>query len=239
MHALIVMVLIGQNSVIRNGLGLILKSHDFDVRQSVDHHAQIVGDCAGHDLLLVVDSAIDHGEVGDIETLHRRFPMLKLVVLSEKFDFDSMVRAFAAGVYGYLAKEIQVEPLIRSLRLIATGEKVMPSRLVDELALRAGGEPREQARHAMELAHLSAREVQILSYLVLGHPNKTISRRLSISDATVKVHVKAILRKLHVKNRTQAAILAMNGAIDDLATDGAGEPRYETGIAPDDISHAA
>jgi two-component system nitrate/nitrite response regulator NarL len=66
------------------------------------------------------------------------------------------------------------------------------------------------------------REVQILACLVAGHPNKVISRQLAISEATVKVHVKAILRKVGVQNRTQAAIWAMSENVpsaDKDATD--------------------
>lgn len=170
--------------------------------------------------MVIVDSGIDRGETGEIELLHGRFPESRLVVLSEQFDYDSMKRAFGAGAHGYLVKDIAVEPLTRSLRLVASGEKVMPSQLVDELAHRMVDEPQVLARRALEEAHLSLREAQILGCLVLGYPNKVISRRLAITEATVKVHVKAVLRKLNVRNRTQAAILAINGNLDDSTGNG-------------------
>lgn len=61
---------------------------------------------------------------------------------------------------------------------------------------------------------LSEREVLTLRYLLMGHPNKVIAKRLEISEATVKVYVKAILRKLRVSNRTQAAIWAVNAGME-------------------------
>ena len=62
--------------------------------------------------------------------------------------------------------------------------------------------------------NLSEREIEILRCLILGYANKVISRRLDISEATVKVHVKAILRKLRVSNRTQAAIWAVKRGLE-------------------------
>jgi two-component system nitrate/nitrite response regulator NarL len=62
----------------------------------------------------------------------------------------------------------------------------------------------------VDAASLSDRELEILRWLIMGCPNKVISKRMEISEATVKVHVKAVLRKLRVKNRTQAAIWAAN-----------------------------
>ena len=67
--------------------------------------------------------------------------------------------------------------------------------------------------------NLSDRETEILRQLVLGEANKVISRHLSISEATVKVHIKAILRKLRVLNRTQAAIWAINHGIAAAANE--------------------
>lgn len=73
---------------------------------------------------------------------------------------------------------------------------------------------------------LSAREIEILRHLVAGLPNKTIARQLGLGEETVKVHVKGILRKLNVRNRTQAAVLAFSCgigfAIQDLEQADAG-----------------
>nr|WP_281377252.1 LuxR C-terminal-related transcriptional regulator [Stakelama sediminis] len=69
---------------------------------------------------------------------------------------------------------------------------------------------------SLEQANLSDREQQVLRCLMVGYPNKIISRHLNISEATVKVHVKAILRKLRVSNRTQAAIWASGRGLDQM-----------------------
>src|SRR3546814_5032995 len=85
----------------------------------------------------------------------------------------------------------------------------MPSQLARTFANGDAGFKRNNWRESIADVNLSEREVEILRCLILGYANKVISRRLDISEATVKVHVKAILRKLRVSNRTQAAIWAV------------------------------
>jgi two-component system nitrate/nitrite response regulator NarL len=141
-------------------------------------------------------------------------------VLSDQFDLDEVVEAFKFGVDGYIVKEISCEALMKSLRLVAMGEKVMPSQLAQHLS---GMEERSQApqlaRNPDVSRILSDREITTLRYLLVGHANKVIARRLEISEATVKVYVKAILRKLRVSNRTQAAIWAFNNGVQVVADD--------------------
>src|SRR3546814_2865264 len=105
-----------------------------------------------------------------------------------------------------LVKEISCEPLISSLHWVALGEKVMPTQIARTVANGVAGFKRNNWRESIADVNWSEREVEILRCLILGYANKVISRRLDISEATVKVHVKAILRKLRVSNRTQAEI---------------------------------
>lgn len=91
------------------------------------------------------------------------------------------------------------EGLARSLRLVRAGERVIPRNLMQ---LPRGSSPRKDD----DVPSLSPREADMVRYLVRGAPNKVIARELGISEATVKVHMKGLLRKLGVGNRTQAAI---------------------------------
>jgi len=209
--------LLGQNAIVREGLRRILADEHFQVVQSVDHVSRLHCDEESEDhscLVIIVDGSGDPIDSEQITGLRRRFPDARLVLLSDTFEFDIIVRAFRLGVDGYIIKEIGCDSLIGSLRLVAMGEKVMPSRLADNLSERSVGFGRTTADRSQALAALSERERDILSCLIMGCPNKIISRRLDISEATVKVHVKAILRKLRVQNRTQAAIWAVNRGID-------------------------
>jgi two-component system, NarL family, nitrate/nitrite response regulator NarL len=108
--------------------------------------------------------------------------------------------------------------LTQSLRLVMLGQQVFP-------ALPAGKEPNHGSRDFGQIAErsgltraLSGREGEILCNLLHGHSNKTIARELNISEATVKVHLKALLRKLKARNRTQAAIWAMENGYATRST---------------------
>jgi two-component system, NarL family, nitrate/nitrite response regulator NarL len=160
--------------------------------------------------LIIVDGASNAEGIDTCRALHDRYPTARLVLMGENHGIDYIATAFAVGVAGYLIKAIPCEPLVGAIKLILMGEKIVPSQTVDALV-----DPRSRFtcgnREAMSAgANLSDREVEILECLILGEANKLISRRFTITEATVKVHVKAILRKLRVQNRTQAAIWAVN-----------------------------
>lgn len=209
--------LLSRNTIVREGLRRILSDEHFEVTQSVGHSSQLhevtIQDGDDGSFLIVVDDGGPE-EIAEVQILQSRFPAAHIVLLSDDFNFETMVQAFRLGVHGYIVKHISCEPLIGSLQLIAMGEKVMPSELADALEFQSpichGGDN----QRGFSTANLSEREVEILECLVMGYPNKIVSRRLGISEATVKVHVKAILRKLLVQNRTQAAIWAVNHGME-------------------------
>jgi two-component system nitrate/nitrite response regulator NarL len=139
-------------------------------------------------------------------------PRARIVVLTDTVRANRLTEALAAGVDGYLAKNMSAEALHQSLRLVLLGEKVLPTDLAQLLADRMMM-PRSGGAATPHLSGLSDREMQILGCLVSGDQNKQIAYELKISDGTVKVHLKAILKKIRVQNRTQAAIWAMNHGI--------------------------
>lgn len=160
-----------------------------------------------------------------VRRLKEQHPSAFVVVLSDSFESTGVVSALRAGANGYILKTISCEALIKSLDLVLLGEIVLPSeflRMVYDSGdaqvaaapvpmLTNGGEVavRESAAFDPTLRKLSSRESVILRCLMLGDANKSIARQLGIADATVKVHIKAILRKIGVTNRTQAALWAV------------------------------
>ena len=131
-----------------------------------------------------------------------------IVLLAQAMETDQLALSFAAGADGYLLEEISPEALLESLNLVMLGEKVFPSRLAalmcgDSWSLKAS--PKAAASHVP----LSGRELEIVQRLTDGLPNKIIASELSITEATVKVHLKTILKKIGAQNRTQAAIWAV------------------------------
>ncbi|MBD0316775.1 MAG: response regulator transcription factor [Nitrospiraceae bacterium] len=126
-----------------------------------------------------------------------------------------LLAAMGGGADGIQIKNVSPEALIQSLQLIMLGEKVFPTNLASMLLGMNTISPQHSIRG------LSPREQEILQALVTGASNKTIAIRLGITEATVKVHLKTLLRKIDVNNRTQAAIWAMNNG---FTADGAPMP---------------
>ncbi|MEP7351265.1 MAG: response regulator transcription factor [Sphingorhabdus sp.] len=207
--------LLSRNTLVREGLRRILSDENFSVNQSLEESSHLLEISAQEEKpkLIIIDSGQSNDLDCNVLRLQDRFPSARIVILSDNFDFEHMVNAFRAGVHGYIVKQIACAPLIGSLQLVAMGEKVMPTELVSQLPERLVA-PSEGLTGKIGLTEmLSDREVETLRCLVMGYSNKHIARRLEISEATVKVHVKAILRKLQVQNRTQAAIWAVNQGV--------------------------
>jgi two-component system, NarL family, nitrate/nitrite response regulator NarL len=131
----------------------------------------------------------------------------KIICLAPEFDFDVMSACFAAGASGYLLESISRDALRESLRLVDAGEKVFPSELAMQFpALTSRPDDSAAPNLSPPESDLSCREVEVLQCLANGQSNKVIAKNLEIAEATVKVHVKRILRKAHAINRTQAAL---------------------------------
>ncbi len=211
------------NSLAREGLKRILGEDGFSLGRTFSHCDDLLEASAdvkaenptrpGNDLLLVDISATADIET-DIAALRARQPATRIVLLADTFDFDTMVSVFRAGADGYIIKEIDFEPFLESLRLVAHGEKVLPGAVIQHLPDFGKAPLKAEPDRSKIFCSLSEREVETLRCLIMGYPNKVIAQRLDISEATVKVHVKAILRKLSVQNRTQAAIWAVNHGVD-------------------------
>lgn len=218
MNRVVNVALLGKNSIVREGLGRILAEQAFRITDSTNNSSGIhdFQDQEDEGAFLILVDTNEHDQA-NIEDLRRRFPSARIVLLADEFNFDVMVDAFSQGIHGYLVKNISCDNLVGALHLVASGEKVLPSQLADELSEHIPAYQKSESTSLSE-ARLSDRELEILRCLIMGCPNKVISRRLTISEATVKVHVKAVLRKLHVTNRTQAAIWATNSGLRAFET---------------------
>lgn len=209
--------LVCANSIMREGLSRILGEEEFVVAHSYrdcDSMLSGEGDPIDESELIVIDVSAAQDVKTEVHALRKAYSNSRLVLLTDEFEYEMMVDSFRAGVDGYIVKEIACRSLVESLRLVTLGEKVLPSALLDHLADRSVM-PGPSGKSGADLVKLlSEREIETLRCLIMGYPNKVIAHRLDISEATVKVHVKAILRKLMVQNRTQAAIWAVNNGVD-------------------------
>lgn len=199
----------GWNELVREGLRKILGEQGFDVRVSTASLDEILESVGEFEIALIDEQGFSEG-IAACEALRSVSDEPRIVLMADGFSTEQVTEAFQSGVVdGYVLKDIPVRSLAGSLRLVATGEKVFPAEVIK--ALPSNGRDRDgHGMSALGFKELSSREIEILTCLVNGDPNKIISRRLNISDATVKVHIKTILRKLRLVNRTQAAIWAVS-----------------------------
>ena len=130
---------------------------------------------------------------------------LKVIVVASKFDLVKLVSLINKGVRGYQLETVSSSVMRAAIQMVALGEFALPSVLAEHL----GGVPTDS-----KLVPLSAKELVVIRCLAKGYANKEISRSIGIAEATTKVHVKAIMRKLGVSNRTQAAVWAVRNGFD-------------------------
>lgn len=174
-------------------------------------------------MFLIVHTGDDFGlAIEQIGYVKDRYPDAPIAIVSDNYRPVELASAFRAGANGYFVNVNSCDAFIKSVELVTMGETVFPPAFLS-FALDGNRERehettlRSQNEHAIRVApedaippQLSPREKAILSCLIEGDSNKCVARKIDIAEATVKVHVKAILRKIRVQNRTQAAIWGMN-----------------------------
>ena len=128
----------------------------------------------------------------------------RCIILTVSDDERDVLEAMRAGADGYLLKDMEPEELYLQLQRAAGGAVVLGSSVAGLLAQALNAPPA-----APQAVDLTDREREILALLAAGRSNKEIARVLGISDATVKVHIKHVLRKLNLKSRLEAAVWAL------------------------------
>ena len=142
-----------------------------------------------------------------LEELGNEKPVVLLTTSTENKDLGDALRN---GAKGYLLKDMEPDALVVALHDIVAGKTVVAPDLTSALAnLVKNGDTTGDSAPASPFSSLTPRESEILCHLAEGQSNKVIARNLNISDGTVKLHVKAILRKLEVHSRVEAAVMAV------------------------------
>lgn len=210
--------LLGKNEIAREGLRQILSSENFHIKASVSNAAALMTSLAapasgGEAHVVIVDNSFEDGGLETCRAIAAVKSRARLVLLADQYVFENVALAFQIGVDAVIIKEISCGPLIESISLVAMGEKVFPSQLAENLTNCAPTTSSGDWKASAAAVGLSSREVEILESIMVGMANKVIARQFDICEATVKVHVKAILRKLGVDNRTQAATWAVKHGV--------------------------
>ncbi|MBM1169445.1 LuxR C-terminal-related transcriptional regulator [Microvirga arabica] len=206
------------NPLLRIGLETVLAGEGFDVcHEAIDDISTLPEIPEGQHALFIIDGEIRSDAIIDtINQIKTSFPDAKIVIVAETFEAAAVSAFWKAGAHGFCLSNSQSEILAGSLHLVMLGEVVLPAALVlsmtETKANHAVAVPADNPGGNIDLRlsgrRLSMRETQILAFLREGAPNKVIARKLNLSESTVKVHVKAILKKVGACNRTQAALWA-------------------------------
>lgn len=138
-----------------------------------------------------------------------------IAILTTSSEESDLVEALRNGARGYLLKDMEPDELVLALRDIVAGKTVVAPALAATLAKVVQGDTATVGEPADTIFdELTPRELEILSLLAEGQSNKVIARNLGITDGTVKLHVKAILRKLEVHSRVEAAVIAVKHSMN-------------------------
>jgi len=189
----------GIATIINNQPDMALVSQATNGTEAIQHHREYRPDVTLMDLRLPDVSGIDA-----MIAIRAESPEARIVMLTT-FEGDVEIqRALDAGARGYLLKNMPPSELVQVIRQVHAGKKRLPAEVVSHLA-----------EHMSDEA-LTPREIEVLRQIAGGNRNRDIGNRLSISEETVKVHVKHLMDKLGARDRTQAISIAVRRGIIQL-----------------------
>lgn len=203
-------MLVDDHPLLRKGLKqLIAMEDDMTVVAEASNGPDALLLAAEHDPDLIVLDLNMQGMDG-IETLKRLRDSgvtSRIIMLTVSDADDDVVAAITNGADGYLLKDMEPELLLEQIHRAVTGKMVL-SEAITEILATALRQPTQST--TSQLSSLTNREHEILSLIAKGMSNKVIARELDISDGTVKVHVKHLLKKLGLRSRVEAAVWMVN-----------------------------
>jgi len=207
-------LLIDDHTLVRKGLEQLLQSRGVEIAASVSSGVEGISQAqALKPDIVLLDMKMP--AMSGTETLKQlraagvTAPILMLTMSREEQDLQAALRN---GAQGYLLKDMDPEDLVPALQDALLGKNVVAKELIGSLTRLVQGQSGRNAAKTSSaglLAELTPRELEILRHVAEGESNKAIGRALDITDGTVKLHVKSILRKLGMRSRVEAAVLAV------------------------------
>ncbi len=201
------LLIVDDHKVVRQGLRFLLQ-HEADI--------EIVGEAAdGEQAVALVQQHVPAVVLLDLlmpkmdglialRAIKEISPSTQVIILTSHQGDDELFDAIKAGALSYVLKTAGVDVVVESVRAAARGESLLDPSVAAKVL-----EEMRSARGRDGVDPLSRREVEVLSELARGRSNKEIAKELSIGEETVKTHVSNILSKLHLADRTQAAIYGL------------------------------
>jgi DNA-binding NarL/FixJ family response regulator len=212
-------LLVDDHVLFRKGVAALLRAHsDFEIVGEAGDGAEAIARAreALPDIILMDISMPRCTGLEATRQIKREMPHVKIIMLTVADDDQNLFEAIKSGAQGYLLKDLEPQLLFDMLERVSKGEAplsgLMAARILEEF-----NRPRDAAgRDAGDDNVLSPREIEVLRLIVAGRSNKEIGVELSVSENTIKIHLRNILEKLHLENRIQAAVYAVRqGIVED------------------------
>ncbi|NOR50999.1 MAG: response regulator [Gammaproteobacteria bacterium] len=206
-------LIVDDHTLFRSGLETLLERHEIDVIASAGNGRdgfklakELNPDVVLLDMRMPEMSGLE--VLVGLRSCGFTMPIVMLTTSNEEKD---LLESLRNGANGYLLKDMEPSELVTALKDIVKGGTIVAPELPGILARIVQGDivDEDNTVDSSPLSDLTKREDEILCLIAEGQSNKVIARNLGISDGTVKLHVKAILRKLHVHSRVEAAVMAV------------------------------
>jgi DNA-binding NarL/FixJ family response regulator len=213
-HGRIRVLVVDDHEIFRAGLRRLLEEQGFEVVAEASDGATGVrlARSLSPDVVTMDTDMLGMSGVEATERILRAAPTSRVLVLSSSAEESDVVDSVMAGASGYLLKRSSPDELAMGIRACASGESMVSPSVASQLLRRFRLGP-NQSFAAPSERELSDRELEILKLLAQGKDNAEIARELILSPKTVKNHISAILRKLEIDNRIEAAVYAVRRGI--------------------------
>jgi two-component system, NarL family, nitrate/nitrite response regulator NarL len=215
-------LLIDDHTLVRKGLEQLLLSRGVEIAASVSSGQEgiIQAQTLNPDIILLDMKMPDMNGTETLKQLRAAGVSVPILMLTMSRDEQDLQAALRNGAQGYLLKDMDPEDLVPALQDALSGNNVVAKELIGSLTRLVQGQSGRSASKTSSaglLAELTPRELEILRHVAEGESNKAIGRALDITDGTVKLHVKSILRKLGLRSRVEAAVLAVEHGLSRKA----------------------